>query len=79
MKPFLNVKDLVFLDPPFQDQLLANTAMALEASGCLKEDALIYVEQAAGHTLATLPSRWQNLRQKVAGKVSYQLFCFHNG
>ena len=70
--------DIVFLDPPFQDQLLANTAMALEASGCLTADALIYVEQAAGHPSATLPSRWQNLRQKVAGKVSYQLFCVHS-
>jgi 16S rRNA (guanine966-N2)-methyltransferase len=71
--------DIVFLDPPFQDQLLANTAMELEASGCLAADALIYVEQAAGHSLATLPSRWQNLRQKVAGKVSYQLFCVGSG
>tara|TARA_S200000501_G_scaffold379012_1_gene446356 strand:+ start:31739 stop:32338 length:600 start_codon:yes stop_codon:yes gene_type:complete len=71
--------DIVFLDPPFQDQLLENTAMALEASGCLTTDALIYVEQAAGHPLAILPSRWQSLRQKVAGKVSYQLFCVHSG
>ncbi|MEE3241224.1 MAG: 16S rRNA (guanine(966)-N(2))-methyltransferase RsmD [Pseudomonadota bacterium] len=71
--------DIVFLDPPFQDQLLANTAMALEASGCLTADALIYVEQAAGHPLAKLPSRWRNLRHKVAGKVSYQLFCVYSG
>ena len=71
--------DIVFLDPPFQDQLLGDTAMALETSGCLAADALIYVEQAAAHQLVTLPSRWHNLRQKVAGKVSYQLFCVHSG
>ena len=71
--------NIVFLDPPFQDQLLANTAMALEASGCLTADALIYVEQGTSHPLATLPSRWQNLQQKVAGRVSYQLFCAQSG
>ena len=66
--------DIVFLDPPFQGQLLMNTAFALEKSACLAPNALIYVEQAASPLLAALPDRWHNQRQKVAGKVSYQLF-----
>lgn len=36
--------DLVFLDPPFRQGLLAQTAQLLESGGWLTDEALIYVE-----------------------------------
>lgn len=71
--------DIIFLDPPFQAHLLEKTAIALEQSKCLAPNALIYIEQAAGPSLATLPGHWCNYRQKTTGNVSYQLFSVSDG
>jgi 16S rRNA (guanine966-N2)-methyltransferase len=68
-KPF----DLVFLDPPFHQQLLAECSTELVHSGCLAKDAIIYVEHAIDEEV-TLPAGWHRLKQKRAGQVSYQLF-----
>lgn len=65
--------DLVFLDPPFHNMLLAETASLLESSGCLAGDAIIYVEHAAGESFAA-PDNWICLKDKKAGQVSYKLF-----
>jgi len=68
-KPF----DLVFLDPPFHQHLLAECSAELVSSGCLAKDAIIYVEHAIDEEV-TLPTSWHRLKQKCAGQVSYQLF-----
>ena len=68
-KPF----DLVFLDPPFHQQLLAECSAELVRCGCLAKDAIIYVEHAIDEEV-TLPASWHRLKQKRAGQVSYQLF-----
>jgi 16S rRNA (guanine966-N2)-methyltransferase len=65
--------DIVFLDPPFDAQLLAPAARALEARGWLKPGALIYVECAARAAPPNLPPDWQPLKAKRAGEVGYHL------
>ena len=65
--------DIAFLDPPFDAQLLAPAAQALEEGGWLKPGALIYVECAARGALPSLPSDWQPLKAKRAGEVGYHL------
>ena len=65
--------DLVFLDPPFHAELLAKACAVLNSSGCLAEDAIIYVE----HNIDTdieLPENWSALKEKKAGQVAYKLF-----
>ena len=65
--------DLVFLDPPFHSDLLSKSCALLDRSGCLSEDAIIYVEHAVGANVV-LPENWLCLKQKNSGQVSYKLF-----
>lgn len=65
--------DIVFLDPPFHSGLLARCCSLLSNSGCLSEDAIIYVEHATDEKVE-LPENWNCLREKSSGQVSYQLF-----
>ena len=65
--------DLVFLDPPFHLDLLAQCSRLLNSSGCLAEDAIIYVEHAVDEKIV-LPDNWTCMKEKTAGQVSYKLF-----
>lgn len=65
---------LVFLDPPFAADLLARSAAALEASGLLREAALLYVESAQPLTSLALPQCWRALKARQAGKVHFGLY-----
>ena len=65
--------DLVFLDPPFRSDLLEKSSALLDRSGCLAEDAIIYVEHAVDADVV-LPDNWSCLKQKSSGQVSYKLF-----
>ena len=65
--------DLVFLDPPFYSDLLTKSCALLDSSGCLAEDAIIYVEHAVNATV-DFPQQWFCLKQKSSGQVSYKLF-----
>jgi len=66
--------DLVFLDPPFRQQLVEQAAKLLNNCG-LAEQAIIYVEMEAEST-QELPANWQLLKEKVAGQVVYQLYQY---
>ena len=65
--------NLVFLDPPFADDLLEDLCRLLAGSGCLAADARIYLEQARKQTVPTLPDGWTFIREKTAGNVRYSL------
>ena len=64
--------DIVFIDPPFRQQLVAKTAQLL-TNGWLSEQALIYIEmEAEGEQV--LPNNWQLVKEKIAGQVAYRLY-----
>jgi len=65
--------DLVFIDPPYQSNLLASCCERLEQGGWLAENAKIYLECDAASE-PVVPARWQPLKQKRAGQVAYHLF-----
>jgi 16S rRNA (guanine966-N2)-methyltransferase len=67
--------DIVFLDPPFQSQLLERAATLLQSQPWLQPNALIYVETSARSELPSLPQSWRLLRAKRAGEVGYHLFA----
>ncbi|MGO9802387.1 MAG: 16S rRNA (guanine(966)-N(2))-methyltransferase RsmD [Steroidobacteraceae bacterium] len=67
--------DLVFLDPPFDSQLLPEAAALLEQRGWLAPGALVYVESAARAALPPLPAAWTPLKGKRAGEVGYHLYA----
>ncbi|WP_343815021.1 16S rRNA (guanine(966)-N(2))-methyltransferase RsmD [Colwellia asteriadis] len=66
--------DVVFIDPPFRQNLVAQTAIALNA-GKLTDNAMIYVEMEVEST-QQLPSNWALLKEKTAGQVIYQLYQY---
>ena len=65
--------DVVFLDPPFADDTLAETCRRLEEGGWLSPDARIYLESPASAGAPELPTDWTLLRSKRAGEVGYHL------
>jgi 16S rRNA (guanine966-N2)-methyltransferase len=65
--------DLVFLDPPFQSDLL-NKALATLAQGhCLRPGARVYLEYAASGEPPTLPEAWIIAREGRAGDSAHLL------
>ncbi len=65
--------DVVFIDPPYASQLLAETCQLLEQHSILADNALIYLEQNSKEALPPMPSNWQLLKQKKAGQIGYYL------
>lgn len=64
--------DIVFIDPPFRQNLTAQTSELLEQSW-LADDALIYVEMEVEGD-QSVPINWQLLKEKIAGQVAYRLY-----
>jgi len=75
LKTNIEAYDLIFLDPPFRKQLIAQCAVLLN-SGWLAENALIYVEMEVNENSPQLPDNWNLLKEKIAGQVSYQLYQY---
>lgn len=69
--------NLVFLDPPFRQGLLAETINLLEQFNWLTPDAWIYVEAEAESAATDVPPNWQLHREKIAGQVAYRLYIRH--
>ena len=66
--------DLVFLDPPFQQNLLQPTCELLEQRGWLAAGAWIYTESEHAPSSLGLPGNWRLHREKHAGQVHYALW-----
>lgn len=65
--------DIIFLDPPFHQNLLLPCCELLESLNLLSENSLVYLE--AENTLPNLqlPANWTLYRHKEAGQVQYAL------
>lgn len=65
--------DLVFLDPPFAQDLLEKSCQALEQGQWLAEQAWIYLEQDSSRPWFDLPSNWHFHREARAGQATGRL------
>lgn len=65
--------DIVFLDPPYHQDLIALTSSLLHHKGWLKNASMIYLESEAQLTVPQLPIQWQLKKSKKAGQVRYHL------
>lgn len=65
--------DIVFIDPPYQANLLLPCCHYLENQAFLADNALIYLEASDALDEAQLPANWQLLKSKQAGQVAYHL------
>ncbi|KTF12152.1 16S rRNA (guanine(966)-N(2))-methyltransferase RsmD [Pseudoalteromonas sp. H105] len=66
--------DLVFVDPPFRQNLAQPCCDLLIKNSWLSENALIYVEVESELYNLDLPSNWLLLKEKTAGQVQCQLY-----
>jgi 16S rRNA (guanine966-N2)-methyltransferase len=65
--------DLVFLDPPFQGDLLSRSLAILAEGRCLRPEARVYVEYAASGDPPALPEGWHVAREGRAGDSAHLL------
>ncbi|KGQ70289.1 16S rRNA methyltransferase [Chelonobacter oris] len=66
--------DIAFLDPPFQQGLLAPTIEALDNGNWLADNALIYIESEKQLGILPVPPHWQLLKEKIGGEVCFRLY-----
>jgi len=70
-----NQYDIVFIDPPFAEQLQARAVTWLLDNNMLAEDARIYREFSQQDPEPALDARTSVLKDKKAGHVRYQLLA----
>ena len=64
---------IVFIDPPFAENLWQACIEALNSSELLAENAVIYIETPK-HTILSVPKDWQLYKEKTAGDICYRLY-----
>src|SRR3990167_3020369 len=65
--------DIVFLDPPYNDNLLKPSCFYLEEQNFLAPQAYIYLESRDLVDEKMLPTNWEIIKNKRAGQVRYYL------
>jgi 16S rRNA (guanine966-N2)-methyltransferase len=65
--------DLVFLDPPYHKDALAEFIPLLDAGDWVKPGGLVYLENERVAGAPGLPPHWELLKSKSAGEVGYHL------
>ena len=65
--------DIVFLDPPYREDILAQLAEQLEQCHCLADNAWIYVEAPKQRPWPDFPHTWQLTHDRTSGQVRYGL------
>ena len=65
--------DVVFLDPPYQADLVIPSIQYLEENAFLAPRAWIYLEANVKMTQVDLPANWHLQKEKRAGQVYYHL------
>ena len=63
--------DIVFLDPPYESDLLSPCCRLLEQHGWLNPHALVYLEAERSLGIPSLPVSWQVIRHQMAGQVAF--------
>lgn len=69
--------DIVFLDPPYDSDLLFPACRALREHDLLKAGARIFLESDKALSESELPGDWELLKSRRAGRVHYALCQNH--
>jgi len=65
--------DIVFVDPPYSMDALGEVCNLLAASGLLRDNALLYLEDDGKRAWPAMPSGWSIDKERKAGNVRYAL------
>lgn len=71
--------DILFLDPPFGKNLLAQCLAIISQKSLLSDKALVYLETGHEEPPPPIPACWQLHREKTAGQVNYRLYSINTG
>lgn len=66
--------DIIFLDPPFQQNLIMPSVLFLQEHNLLSENALLYLEVETALSTLKFADKWQCIKQKTTGEVTYYLW-----
>lgn len=69
-----NQFDIVFVDPPFSENILGQCVQLLESGNCLAPGALIYIESGAPLDDLEIPGEWEQLKTRKAGQVYFGVY-----
>jgi len=73
LRPATQPFDIIFIDPPYDANILFSCCEFLEIQGYLANSAYVYLEAKQRIKDNDLPSTWQLLKAKQAGQVYYHL------
>jgi len=65
--------DVIFLDPPFAQNALAEPVELVEAGGWIKPGGWVYLESERRSGAPLVPAGWDLVKSKSAGEVGYHL------
>lgn len=65
--------DIIFLDPPFNQKLLAPTIKWLETHCYIKDGSLIYIEAEKTLNAWPIPENWDVMKEKKTATLTYAL------
>ncbi len=68
--------DIVFIDPPFKQNLMPDTLDLLFSNRWINEQSWLYLEQEKDLEWPVLPSGWICYREKATSQVKYGIFKF---
>jgi 16S rRNA (guanine966-N2)-methyltransferase len=72
-RPYGGPFDVVFLDPPYGRDALAEFIPMIDAGEWVKTGGLVYLENEKSAGSPVLPEHWELLKSKSAGEVGYHL------
>ncbi|AHG60336.1 16S rRNA (guanine(966)-N(2))-methyltransferase RsmD [Buchnera aphidicola] len=67
--------DIIFIDPPYYQELIKKTVFLLENKKWIKKDSLIYIEKEKQQVLK-MPKNWILYKKKVTSQIEYSLYIF---
>ena len=74
-KPCTEPFDVIFLDPPFRQDMLEETCRLLQENGYVHNQSILYIEVEKELDPLPVPEQWQRLKNKQAGQVSFNLLA----
>lgn len=77
LKSTPNQYDIIFIDPPFHQNLITTCIQLIYKNQILKRNGLLYIEMESNHEIPNLPENWSFKHKKTAGQVEYCLITTH--
>jgi 16S rRNA (guanine966-N2)-methyltransferase len=65
--------DIIFIDPPFNTDIIGRCCELLEQGGWLAPSAMVYIEQDRAKAAPAIPGNWAMHREARAGQVGFFL------